>query len=584
MSNEVEIIQPEVNAEAEFLEILNDFGDPLEILREGISNAIDAHATWIKIGFSAEEIDGARQLVLSMIDNGQGMTRDVLAKAFWGLGYSPSRERDDAIGEKGHGTKIYLRSEHIEVRSQSVEGAFFSICERPLRALSQKKLHQPKLAAIDNFLPDDPNFLPGSNTGTEIKIIGYNNNEYSKFIQGIVKDYLLWFTKVGSVERIFSIDTFENFKVYLKCLDQASYEEIGFGHPFPSENADINRLFNEKGTGAADLYVKRYVWKGQRLENHPFVTFDAVISVEGDEAKRSYNPMLRERLGADRAKQGLYRASDRYGIWLCKDFIPVVKKNDWIIGFGSGSNAFVLLHGFINCQHLRLTANRGDIANTDVRVIEELKVSVQKLINQVDNDLDNEGIYTLREWQDENRTLQQEKTEFTRRIKKLKNRKIARFEDRLLVEPANESELFGLFITMYALKPDIFDFEPIDYNTTKGIDIIARNKIPNMITEGEHSYIELKHTLQKKKFNHAFDYLRWIICWDFDRTVSPGVELRGIEEPDVRQLQVSTDSQGHSIYFLDNQRRHSKIQVIRLKEYLKQRLGVVFEVERQQAQ
>ena len=34
-------IQPNVDASAEFFEIVNDFGDPLELLREAISNAID---------------------------------------------------------------------------------------------------------------------------------------------------------------------------------------------------------------------------------------------------------------------------------------------------------------------------------------------------------------------------------------------------------------------------------------------------------------------------------------------------------------------------------------------------------------
>ncbi len=571
MTNDWEIIKPQVHAEAEFLEILNDFGNPLEILREAISNAIDAQATRIEIGFSVEEIDGAQRLVISLLDDGQGMTRKVLSTDYWGLGYSPSRERKDAIGEKGHGTKIYLRSEQVRVRSLSTEGGYLSECERPLRALSQKKLHQPKLKPIDKFLPD-------ANTGTEIRIVGYNDNERSRFVRDIVKDYLLWFTKVGSIERVFEIDTYRNFKVHLKCLDQDSFEEIGFGHPFPGESSDINKLFDEKGAAAADWYVKRYNWKNQRLTNHPEVTFDAVISVEGDEVKRSYNPMIRQRLRSD---TGRYRASDRYGIWLCKDYIPVVRVNEWITGFGSGSNAFILLHGFVNCQSLRLTANRGDIANTDPKILEELKTAVQKLINQVDTELNNYGIYTLRGWQEESRTLQQEKSEFSHRIKNLRNRKVARHENRLFVEPSSESELFGLFITMYGLHPELFDFEPLDYNTARGIDIIARNKSPNMITEGEHSYIELKHTLQAKKFNHAFDYLRWIICWDFDKSVGPGVDLQGIEEADVRRLQVSMDDQGQSVYFLDNRRRAGKIQVIRLKEYLKQRLGLEFEAERQ---
>lgn len=562
-----EVINPKVNAEAEFFEIVNDFGDPLELLREGISNAIDAKASWIKITFSVDEIDGAKRLVIRMEDNGQGMTKDVLARDFWGLGYSTSRERKDAIGEKGHGAKIYLRSEKVIVRTQNENEAFYSVCENPLRNLSQKKLHEPKLQEIEKFIP---------HTGTEITIVGYNDNQRTKFVQNIVKDYLLWFSKVGSIERVFDIHDLKDFKVHLKCLDEDEHELIEFGHPFPVDNSDINKLFDEKGSAAADWYVKRRLWAKQRLADHPEVTFDAVISVEGDEVKRQYNPMIRDR---SRSDTGRYRAGDRYGIWLCKDYIPVTRVNEWITGFGSGSNAFILLHGFINCQSLKLTANRGDIANTDPKILDELKTTVQKLINEVDNELNTNGIYTLRGWQEENRTLQQEKTEFQRRIHGLKKRKTTRLDERLLVEPNNESELFGVFTTIYSLHPELFEFEPLDYNTTKGVDIIARNKSPNLITEGEHSYIELKYLLQAKKFNHAFDFLRWIICWDFDKTVTVGSDLTGIEDTDVRRLQSATDENGHPVYFLDNQRRANKIQVIRLKELLKNKLDLKFETE-----
>jgi hypothetical protein len=56
--NEWEVIQPAVNAEAEFFETLNDFGNPLEILREAISNAIDAEATEMEILFDVQQIKG----------------------------------------------------------------------------------------------------------------------------------------------------------------------------------------------------------------------------------------------------------------------------------------------------------------------------------------------------------------------------------------------------------------------------------------------------------------------------------------------------------------------------------------------
>jgi hypothetical protein len=131
---------------------------------------------------------------------------------------------------------------------------------------------------------------------------------------------------------------------------------------------------------------------------------------------------------------------------------------------------------------------------------------------------------------------------------------------------------------IYALRPDIFEFEPLDYNANRGIDIIARNKSENKITEGEHWYVELKYLLQTKKFNHAFEYLRWIVCWDFDKNVSIGTELQGIVDNDTRQLKTDKDN-GINIYFLDAPKKANKVQVIRLKEYLKQKLDVEFCME-----
>ena len=165
-----------------------------------------------------------------------------------------------------------------------------------------------------------------------------------------------------------------------------------------------------------------------------------------------------------------------------------------------------------------------------------------------------------------------------RRVKNLKGRRTAKLDGRLLVEPTNEAELFGTFVVVYMLHPELFEFEPLDYNTNRGIDIIARNKSDNLITEGEHSYVELKYLLQPKRFNHAYQHLRWIVCWDFDGSIVPGSsEFVGVEDGDSRRLQVASDDSGHSIYFLDNKKKWTKIQVIRLKEFLKQRLSLEFQ-------
>lgn len=568
-------INPPVDTTAEFFEIVNDFGNPLELVREAISNAIDWKASYIKIAFTVEQIDGARRLVITLEDDGTGMNADVLQTSFWGLGHSESRKLKsqgvtDIVGEKGHGTKIYLRSEKVIVQTQSIDGAFESICENPLRSLSSRTIHKPLLRQIDNIFDE-------GKTGTIIKVIGYNDNERASFIQEIVKDYIQWFTKAGSIELIFGHRKNENFKVLLKCIGTSEYEEVQFGHVFPKEQSDIEKLFKEKEFDAADYYVKYFIYKDEKLKNAPEVTFDVIVSIEGDQIKREYNSMIRDRMRSD---TGRYKVSDRYGVYLCKDYIPIVRINDWISGFGTGSNSMTMVHGFINCQELKLTANRGTISNTDPKILEELRSRIQEIFNDIDSLLHEKGIYTLRDWQRESTTLNQETAEYTRRIKSIKNKKKAIINSRSFLEPQNESELFGTFMSIYSMFPDYFVFEPLDYNTTKGVDLIARNKTTNQITDSEFWYVELKFIL-KKEFNHAFRHLRWILCWDFDKKIDSNTEFFGVEESDMRKLkteQIELDEGATAnIYFLENRLKANRIEIIRLKEFLKDRLGIEFQ-------
>jgi hypothetical protein len=135
-----------------------------------------------------------------------------------------------------------------------------------------------------------------------------------------------------------------------------------------------------------------------------------------------------------------------------------------------------------------------------------------------------------------------------------------------------------VFVAVYTLYPELFEFELLDYNTTNGVDIIARNKAANKITEGEHGYIELKYKLQPR-INHAYQFLRWVVCWDFDKNVVPGSELVGVEEIDVRKLENAVDDDGTPMYYLNPKRGAHKVQVIRLKEFIQKKLGLTFEAE-----
>jgi hypothetical protein len=495
------------------------------------------------------------------------MTKDELTRDFWGLGFSKGRNDPHKIGEKGHGTKIYLRSESVRVVTTGPDGTFESVCERPMRDLSRNRSHKPV-------------FRPGSDSmrprGTLVEIVGYNQNERSLFIQSVAKDYIQWFSKFGSIERIFGIRDFEGIKLYLKCLDVAEFEEIPFGHPFPEENSDIDALFKSHGPDAADHFVRRYKNKNQgRLTELPEVTYDWIVSIEGDQAKRSYNKMLGERRRKD---TGRYRVGDRYGLWLCKDFIPIQRINDWIVSFGTGSNSVTLIHGFINCQRLKLTANRGSIANTDPKILEELRKTVQVELDTINSDLRKKGIFTLFEWQSEEKTLQQEKEDYDARTKSLVGRKAANLDKLILFEPRNEAELFGLFTKVYTVRPELFGFEPLDYSTSRGIDIIARNITENKISESSLWYIELKNVL-RRNLNHGFKFLRVIICWDFDSSIKVGSEFTDVQESEVRYLEINKSPEGHTVYYLNSKTSAVKIEVIRLQEFLAERLGIEFRTD-----
>ena len=137
---------PSVSPADEFLEIANDFTDPKEVFREAISNAFDAKAKFIKIVAVVDKSSGIDELVLSIADDGEGMTENVL-ESFFGLGKSTRREKDQhgnkasgAIGEKGHGTKIYFNSRRIEVVAQHGGKRISAYMDEPRKTLRRGEL------------------------------------------------------------------------------------------------------------------------------------------------------------------------------------------------------------------------------------------------------------------------------------------------------------------------------------------------------------------------------------------------------------------------------------------------------------
>lgn len=559
--SEWEVIEPMVNETAEFKEIAGDFGDPMEIFREALHNAYDWGASEFSIGISVEELDGRDKLVIEMTDNGEGMTKEKLVQNFWALGNSASLNDSKKIGEKGHGTKIFLRSEKVIVQTSTGKQAYESVCEIPFSSLNSGKKHEPKIREIS--CEDIPR-------GTKIRIEGYNNNGMNQYTQNIVKDYLYWKTKLGSFMCEFERFDVPEFKVRLKALDVDEYEDLSFGHIFAKESININDLFEQHGENAVDYFVKKYVYENQSLDSRPDVKYDVVIYVEGDEAKKLYNPLIRKR--KNKAK-GSYKVSDRYGIYLCKDFVPIQRVNEWVSGFGTGSNSVVMLHGFINCQKIRLTANRGSVANTDLQIVNELKISLENILNEINIDLYKNNIDTLTQWKNEARTIEVEKAAFDKRKKLICSKKYFKINNRTFLEPRNEAELYGLFTSLYTLYPDKFDFEPLDYDESIGVDLIARNKTDNKISDCEYWYVELKYLLGSREFNHSFRNIRKIVCWDFASNLKDGSIISSSAGDSDREFRIK-QKDGKTRYYLDADDSSIKIGVIPIREFIEKELGI----------
>lgn len=553
---------PKVNPQNEFLQIANDFSQPLEIVREALSNAYDSGAS--EFSFEVTYDNSSSNLIIEMRDNGCGMSYDTLKENFWDLGNSASAKDPNKIGEKGHGTKIYLLSKRVYVMTSDGYGTVEAECLFPQDKLHAGKMHEVSISEVER----DESLLP-SIPGTYIRVEGYNGNETKTFHHEVVEDYSYWFTKLGSFEEQFPNNTKPDFAMRLKGLGSSSSKILSFGHPFPEEEYDIDKLREKHGQDAADYFVKRYVFPSETLEDFPEVSFDFVAYVEGDKAKRQYNGMLR-----DRAHNGHYKVSDRYGLWLSKDYIPVERKNGWVTNFGTGSNSYVMLHGFVNCQQLRLTANRGTVSNTDPNLIDALQMRIGEILSTISEDAyKKNGLGQLKEITEAEKVNEQERKGYEERIKRVQSRKYYDCGDSLrYYEPANEAELSSMFTQYYAFHPDDFLFEPVDYVTNVGIDILAKDKTGANPADTEYWFVELKKTLSKVQFNHSFGNIRYILCWDIEDAIEEGHVFHS-KLNESRELKLYPQDNGKTIYRLVDSSgiTATSIQIIQLKSLIEEK-------------
>jgi hypothetical protein len=221
----------------------------------------------------------------------------------------------------------------------------------------------------------------------------------------------------------------------------------------------------------------------------------------------------------------MYKVEDRYGLWVARDYIPIKRYNEWL---GLGKRLETKYHAFVNCQEFRLTANRSDIGNTPPDLLFAIEQTVRQVFEEeIIGGVEYQEYDEAAELEQQYQTAEQERKDFDRRRKRVKTKKVSELKGVQLIEPGVEMGVIALFNLTYALEPSLFPFHVIDYDTKRGYDALVAQSTSHDLSKESIFFIEFKYMLTYE-FNHSFDNLSAVICWDCN--LSEGAEVRDIRD------------------------------------------------------
>ncbi len=497
----METFKPQVKDISLFREIAQNIINPLEIIREAISNSNDAQAKIISIIVYRNMND---KFIIEIQDDGKGMGVSEIHR-FFNLG--DSDKNIIGIGEKGLGTKTYFKSQTITLITQTRDKeAYRVVMNKPWEMLSENKLPE---YTIENIK---------SNTGrigSTVILEGYiidNPEKYFNF--ETIKDYILWYTAGGSFKTYFANYTelhkyVNNMQVAPRIFIEDKIvkrkEEISGVHQFypPKENPQID--LKEPVYKKSVNYCRHFgpYHKATNI-NGEYVSFQMYGTISGINCRRKVSKL----------RQGESLKS-RFGIYLAKDFIPFNKK----INLLSDPN-FHHYHLLINSQVFELTADRNNISNQDDPKVKWVFKEAKRIINNDIRPLSNNGYFNLRKKEEIEYAVKEKHKEIVKRLESyniiddlgLKEIPISK-------KPNNESQVALLFATMLAnnkSKNLIKYIEKIGHyshqSTTDMICIDCNNN--KVLLEVEYKLSSLF------KHEHPFETFDYVVCWSVDLDIN----------------------------------------------------------------
>ena len=513
----------------EIYEIASDFANPIEVLRESLHNSYDAGAKNVSIYAKAQQLkDGRRVLTLEFNDDGIGMSMEMLEK-FFSLGFTekPELPGRPSIGFKGHGTKIYYQSQAIWIATRQANGEFIVAHVEDAResVFSQKlpvprvwKLDEAKRVAIEQKLSEP------KHQGTFIRLIDFtpdSSRVIDEFQQKPIENYLRWFTVFGSFEHIVHNEKAASpICLMLQGTDLDSPSVVEFGHKWPADDRTTLKSLKQKDERRPfNFFCKTLRREGLAIEGG--YKIDIAACFEGSTGRSDRDLGLRRQ-----NRKGLYTAEERYGMWLCKNFIPVEKRFEWL---SETESPFEFLAAkqlllFINCEDFKLTANRGSVGNSAPELLQAVKKATLDFLEEAREDKDLISFTTEFQEDQFSRLREKDKKALQRRVERYNKKdrchiKLPNGKEHFFFEPTREITLFGLISELQLLDPSLLGMKVLDYDDHVGIDLLVKRNgnAGNMIARDREkvAYTELKYLL-RSPVNHTFDSLYSVICWDSD--------------------------------------------------------------------
>lgn len=606
-------------------ELADNKQDVLEVLREALSNAKDHRATrvWIR---TEREARGTFNLVV--VDDGDGMSDEGM-QAFWGVGASHKPYK--SIGYKGHGTKLFFDCARLSVATKTSADTEWQL----------STVDDPAKVAARHI--EVTNLPTGSRLSTELGALGTTlvtgtivlvEGVQGRSAEGLlerkkVESYCDWSTVLGDI-RSGLFDRREDFhkaiaenatselrpgdaelrpiRVLLRLNGERSYTEPGggpqpqhkhfmeawragvvdgvplaFGHRFADEfksPTGAKRVQDDSTalrlTGPEDWVFEKY-------------GFTVVARVEGHRRQREAYPEA-----SWQNHPGVFKFEDRFGLWLCRDFVPIVRRPDLLLNainevsrkrksrfeFKSVRN----WHVFVNHQGYTPTANRDGISNQQ-QFEADLLLTLQEVIERAfkkpgfqewvqrlqsarmsahrEREVDhmNERRLEVQSWYGSSDRRGAVDVSSIRGVSRRPG------EDSLIVrEPASEQELFHLFGMMEAM----FDLplRVLEYDANEGVDAIALVN-DQRLHGATYARVEFKYQVASGlPLDHFFDAIDLVVCWQVGGT-GDLFELTGAKNARLRMRATSVLNPAvdtHEI-FVDGPDGGRVIPVLQVRKY-----------------